>query len=142
MSEIVFQVLLRDCGAQVPVYSTSGSAGLDLFSHETFVIPAGIRALVDTGISITCPAGCYGRIAPRSGLACAGIDVGAGVIDPDYTGPIKVLLINNSKDIFPVKKGDRIAQLIFTKFERASPSLVGFLPETSRGSSGFGSTGI
>lgn len=83
----------------------------------------------------------YFRIAPRSGLAVKGIDVGAGVIDCDYRGPVKVLLINNSKSDFEVKKGDRIAQGIFERIVEVIFNQTDNLGETKRGEGGFGSTG-
>ena len=99
--------------AALPERKTPGAIGYDLFSYEEKIIKENERILVGTGIAIELPKGVYGRIAPRSGLALKkGIDIGAGVIDPDYRGEIKVLLLNNSKNECTIKKGDRIAQLI------------------------------
>jgi len=128
--------------AKVPTKATPGSAGYDIYAGEEMVIPAGQRSLVDTGFSMAFAGNMYARIAPRSGLAVRGIDVGAGVIDADYRGPVKVLLINNSASEFVVKVGDRIAQIVFeamapnTRFQQVTT-----LDETERGSGGFGSTG-
>ena len=97
---------------KIPQRSTSGAAGYDLHSAEDKDIPPLSRELISTDIAIKVPDGTYGRIAPRSGLAVRSIDIGAGVVDKDYTGNVKALLINNSKGNFQVKKGDRIAQLI------------------------------
>lgn len=97
---------------------------------------------VPTGISITVPIYCYARIAPRSGLTFKyGIQVGAGVIDSDYTGEIKVILFNHGENDFIIKTGDRIAQLIFEKIVTNELQEVEELVQTDRGSGGFGSTG-
>ena len=107
--------------------------------------------MVSTGLRVLCPDGTYGRIAPRSGLASKHcIDVGAGVIDADYRGEVKVLLINNGKDEFSVTQGMRIAQLIFEKCWVADQLGLKMIfddgndasSKTERGSGGFGSTGI
>jgi len=95
------------------VKGSSGSAGYDLASAVNVDIPVGTRTLVSTGLRpVNCPTNTYFRIAPRSGLACRGIDIGAGVVDSDYRGEIKVVVINNSKETFVINTGDRIAQLI------------------------------
>ena len=128
--------------AQLPIYAVSCAAGMDLFSAATLVIEAGSRALIDTGIGMSMPEGVYGRIAPRSGLACKyGIQVGAGVIDNDYRGSIKVLLFNAGEEAFQVNRGDRIAQLIFEEYRKLVPQEVEKLDDTERGAAGFGSTG-
>ena len=89
------------------------------------------------------PRGTYGRIAPRSGLAAKhGVDVGAGVIDADYRGEVKILLINHSDVKFDIKKGDRIAQLVLERISLAELNEVSELEETQRGQKGFGSTGV
>jgi dUTP pyrophosphatase len=88
------------------------------------------------------PYGTYGRIAPRSGLAVSGIDVGAGVIDLDYTGEVKVLVINTNNTPYNIDIGDRIAQLIVEKIATPVIIQVEALDNTARGSMGFGSTGM
>ena len=118
------------------------AAGYDVMSNVDCVIPARSRALIRTGISIAVPRGCYGRVAPRSGLALKGKDVGAGVIDADYRGEVGVILINNSDEDFTVKPGDRVAQLIIEVILRPDIRVVSEIDETVRGSGGFGSTGI
>lgn len=129
--------------AQLPKKATVGSAGYDLYSAEEKTIPARSRGLVDTGLSMAFPGNCYARIAPRSGLAvkfC--VDVGAGVIDSDYRGPVKVLLINHGDVEFQVKVGDRIAQMVFERIEQPIFVEVEDLPiSEERGEGGFGSTG-
>lgn len=127
--------------AVIPAKATPGSAGYDIFSAEDVVINPRERKLVDTGFSMAFDGPCYARIAPRSGLAVKGIDVGAGVIDSDYRGPVKVLLINNGEGPFPVKVGARVAQLIFERIVRVQPVCCLSLDETERGEGGFGSTG-
>jgi dUTP pyrophosphatase len=93
------------------------AAGYDMFASEPTTIPAHGKKLVSTGVSMAIPVGNYGRIAPRSGLACKNfIDVGAGVIDADYRGELKVLLFNFGETDFQVAEGDRIAQLIIEKY--------------------------
>jgi len=127
----------------IPTRGSGGAVGYDLYSNTSCVIPSSGRGLVSTGIAIILPSGVYGRVAPRSGLAVKhGIQVGAGVIDPDYTGEVKVVLFNHGENDFEVKKGDRIAQLILEKCE-VPPigEIINLVKETERGSGGFGSTG-
>lgn len=130
--------------AKLPTRATPGSAGYDLYATETVQIaPFGYRA-VATGISIVLPEGTYGRVAPRSGLAAKqGIDVLAGVIDPDYTGEIKVILSNYSamNGSATICAGDRIAQLVIERCETPTVIEVSEVEETERGAGGFGSTG-
>ena len=128
--------------ATLPTRGSGGAVGYDLYSTEEVVVPPTHRALVGTGIAIVLPVGVYGRVAPRSGLAVKyGIQVGAGVIDPDYTGEIKVVLFNHGDKDFEVKKGDRVAQLILERCETPEVEEVGAVEETERGAGGFGSTG-
>ena len=136
------EVISLTSNGKLPQRSTSGAAGYDLHSAEDKDIPPQTRELISTDIAITFPNGTYGRIAPRSGLAVKSIDIGAGVIDKDYTGNVKTLLINNSKDNFQVKKGDRIAQLILESIKTPDTILKNNLEPTDRASKGFGSTGI
>lgn len=108
---------------KIPKRRSSYSAGLDLASAHSYVVPARGSATIDTGLSVKLPKNCYGRIAPRSKLAAnSSIDVGAGVIDSDYRGRISVILFNHSCEPFAVRTGDRIAQLICEKIEY--PKLV------------------
>lgn len=127
--------------AQMPNRQTPGSAGYDLCCIEGKALPPRSQGLLSTGLCLTVPEGTYGQIAPRSGLSMKGIDVGAGVIDRDYTGEIKVLLRNHSDVTVCVKPGDRIAQLIVKKIEVPEIHLVDSLQPTDRGDGGFGSTG-
>jgi dUTP pyrophosphatase len=126
-----------------PTRGSPDSAGYDLYSSQNCVIKARDRATISTGIEIQCPSETYGRIAPRSGLAVKnGIATGAGVIDCDYRGIVKVLLFNHSDEDFEINIGDRIAQLIFEKIVHPTIETVTILDITERGDGGFGSTGI
>lgn len=91
---------------------TYHSAGYDLATTEGFILAPGTRRLVPTGITLRLNTGTFGLIKARSGLSCCGIDVGAGVIDCDYAGEVKVLLINNGTEPMKFDTGDRVAQLI------------------------------
>jgi dUTP pyrophosphatase len=125
-----------------PTKATQGAAGFDLHSAHNYIIPPKEKKLVFTDIAVAIPEGFYGRIAPRSGLAVKHfIDVGAGVIDCDYRGNIGVLLFNFGNDSFHIKEGDRIAQLICEMAPDVELEEVGTLDVTTRGVSGFGSTG-
>jgi len=129
--------------ARTPTRGSKFSAGYDLYSAENITVKAKNRSLVSIGLAIKVPEGYYGRIASRSGLAVKyGIDVGAGVIDSDYTGPVKVLLFNHGDEDFVVSEGDRVAQLIIEKIGHLNINVVNELTETIRGSGGFGSTGF
>jgi dUTP pyrophosphatase len=128
--------------AYPPTKGSVKAAGYDLKSAYDCTVPARGKALVDTGIKVQLPEGCYGRIAPRSGLAVKNfIDVGAGVVDEDYRGVIKVVLFNHSDSAFEVKSGDRIAQFICEQIYYPDLEEVKELTETERGEGGFGSTG-
>ncbi|KAJ6664117.1 hypothetical protein lerEdw1_008332 [Lerista edwardsae] len=128
--------------AFAPSRGSSRAAGYDLYSAYDCEIPASGKAVVKTDIQIALPSGCYGRIAPRSGLAAKHfIDVGAGVIDEDYRGNVGVVLFNFGKESFKVNKGDRIAQLICERIYYPDLEEMQVLDDTDRGSGGFGSTG-
>ncbi len=136
------RVKILDSDAILPKRATEGSVGYDLCSLYKITIPGhGTRACIPTGISLVIPSGCYGRIAPRSGLALNfGINVGAGVIDPDYRGEIKVILFNHGENDFVINQGDKIAQLILELVTTPEVIEVESLDETERGNQGFGST--
>ncbi|XP_046510685.1 deoxyuridine 5'-triphosphate nucleotidohydrolase, mitochondrial isoform X1 [Equus quagga] len=128
--------------ATAPTKGSARAAGYDLYSAYDYTVPPMEKALVKTDIQIALPSGCYGRVAPRSGLAAKHfIDVGAGVIDEDYRGNVGVVLFNFGKEKFEVKKGDRIAQLICERIFYPEIEEVQVLDVTERGSGGFGSTG-
>ncbi|CAM6087956.1 unnamed protein product [Calypogeia fissa] len=129
--------------AVLPSRGSEHAAGYDLSSAYEAIVPARGKALVKTELSIAIPEGTYARIAPRSGLAWKhSIDVGAGVIDYDYRGPVAVILFNHSDTDFNIKEGDRIAQLILEKIAIPEVFEVDSLDSTERGAGGFGSTGI
>ncbi|CAL9162223.1 unnamed protein product, partial [Musa hybrid cultivar] len=129
--------------AVLPSRASPLSAGYDLSSAVETKVPARGKALVPTDLSIAIPDGTYARIAPRSGLAWKhSIDVGAGVIDADYRGPLGVVLFNFSDVDFEVKEGDRIAQLIIERIMTPEVLQVDDLDSTARGVGGFGSTGV
>lgn len=130
--------------ATLPSRGSDFAAGLDLSSAHPLIVPAGQRALIKTDLAIAVPPGTYARIAPRSGLAYKkGIDVGAGVIDADYRGPVGVILFNHGQDDFEIKVGDRIAQLILEQIVLPDVMETNELPEMGlRGEGGFGSTGV
>jgi dUTP pyrophosphatase len=139
----MFRVKKLTESATLPVRGSSGAAGYDLTSIEECIILPGRRAVVSTGISVKVPEGTYGRIAPRSGLAVKhGIQVGAGVIDADYTGELKVVLFNQNNKKYSIKPGFRIAQLILEQCVTPEVVEVDDLDATDRGSNGFGSTGV
>lgn len=123
-----------------PVYATAGAAGMDVRSTEDHYLLPGQVQLVDTGLSCEIPEGFELQVRPRSGLAVKhGVTVlnSPGTIDSDYTGPIKVILINHGQYPFTINRGDRIAQLVASKVFRA----LATTPMTERGANGFGSTG-
>ncbi|KAF0043032.1 hypothetical protein F2P81_004369 [Scophthalmus maximus] len=128
--------------ARTPTRGSTKAAGYDLYSAYDYSIGPMDKAIVKTDIQIAVPHGCYGRVAPRSGLAAKHfIDVGAGVVDEDYRGNVGVVLFNFSKDTFDVKKGDRVAQLVCERICYPDLEEQETLDETERGAGGFGSTG-
>ena len=140
--------------ALTPSYGSKGAAGLDLCAYGTHIVQARTRKLIPTGLSIQWvidntdinnenPENYYFRIAPRSGLTVKHcIDIGAGVVDSDYRGEIKVCFINNSDTDYSITHGDRIAQGILERIKHFdSIEVVDELIETDRGECGFGSTG-
>lgn len=131
----------------LPAYQTAGSAGMDLYAaapREGILIRPGDWEKIPTGISIKLPAGYEGQVRPRSGLATRfGISMlnNPGTIDEDYVGQLSVTLVNHGQDAYTVKRGDRIAQLVVAPVTRAVWIPVTSLPDTTRGTGGFGSTG-
>lgn len=137
------RIKLLNSAAKIPVKGSPDAAGYDLYSAEDTLVPSHGKALVDTQISMAIPNGHYGRVAPRSGLAVKHmIAVGAGVIDSDYRGSLKVLLFNLSDKDFTIASGDRIAQLIIEMIGQSTLRVVENLDETLRNDQGFGSTGV
>ena len=131
----------------LPQYETEGSAGMDIraYLEEDMVIEPGKRALVPTGLFTEIPAGYEIQIRARSGLAIKfgiGLVNGIGTIDSDYRGEIKVPLINWGEEPFRITNGDRIAQMVVCRYEKAELEQVESLSDTERGAGGFGHTGV
>lgn len=131
----------------LPTYETDASAGMDLRANidAPITLKPLERAIVKTGLFIALPVGYEAQVRPRSGLAAKnGITVlnAPGTIDADYRGEIGVILVNLSQEDFTVNNGERIAQLVIAKHERADWEEVAYLSKTTRGEGGFGSTGV
>ena len=132
---------------QLPNYETIASAGMDLRANiqESITIKTLERTMIPTGLFIELPIGYEAQVRPRSGLAAKnGITClnSPGTVDADYRGEIKVILVNLSHDDFTINNGDRIAQIVIAKHEKAEFVAVEELSETARGEGGFGSTGV
>lgn len=133
---------------RIPIYGTSQSAGFDLPAYlpeGSIVLEKGKRMLVPTGIFIELPCGYEAQVRARSGLAIKngiGLVNGIGTVDADYRGELKVPMINWGDEDFTINDGDRIAQVVIAKHERAEFELCEELGETERGSGGFGHTGV
>ena len=128
-------------GAIMPTRGTDGAAGYDLYATKDVTINCFQFTLVSTGVSMAIPAGHYGRVAPRSGLTVKhGVMVGAGVIDSDFRGEIKVALATLN-GVYEFKKGERIAQIIIEPVVTPELVQVNSLDDSERGNGGFGSTG-
>jgi len=126
----------------LPVYASEGAAGADLRASECVLISPGERAAVATGLQLEIPPGHVGLIWPRSGLALShGVDTLAGVIDSDYRGELRVVLINHGDETLVIQPGDRVAQLLIQAVERVAFVRSDVLAESARGARGFGSTG-
>ena len=129
----------------LPTYATAGSAGVDLRNAgPTVTIPSGGRHLVPTGLAVALPRGLEAQVRPRSGLAIRrgiGIINSPGTIDSDYRGEIRVPLINHDPNPQRVEHGERIAQMLIAQVLRIEWNAVTELPESGRGTGGFGSTG-
>ena len=147
MSESRVDIALRMLDPELPVpsYAHEGDAGADLCAREDVTLAPGERVLVATGVSLALPLGYVGLIHPRSGLATKhGLTVvnAPGTVDAGYRGELKVTLLNTDvRTPIVLKRGDRIAQLVIQKVERATFIQVEELDETLRGAAGFGSTG-
>lgn len=131
-------------GLELPRYATAGAAGMDVLSAEDFVLEPGARHAVATGLALAIPPGYEIQVRPRSGLSLKhGISVPntPGTIDSDYRGELKVILINLSGEPFPIRRGDRVAQIVLAPVTLAEWDEVAELDETARGAGGFGSTG-
>lgn len=130
----------------LPSYATPHSAGMDLRANleKPVILEPGQRALIPTGLFLELPEGTEAQVRPRSGLAFKhGITVlnSPGTIDADYRGEVGVLLINHGREAFEVKDGERVAQLVIARYERANLLEVTDLASSARGAGGFGHTG-
>jgi len=131
-------------GLPLPAYATPGAAGMDVVAAEDLDLAPGTRHAVATGFKVAIPDGFEIQVRPRSGLAYKyGVTVPntPGTIDSDYRGELKILMINHGSDPFPVRRGERIAQLVPAAVTKADFDEVDELDATTRGSGGFGSTG-
>lgn len=131
----------------LPAYETEGSAGMDIRAYidEPIVLKPGKRALIPTGLFMEIPTGFEVQIRARSGLAVKygiGLTNGIGTIDSDYRGEVKIALINWGEEDFIVNNGDRVAQMVVCRYEKAELELADELSDTKRGSGGFGHTGV
>lgn len=131
--------------ARVPEYAHPTDSGMDLFSDEEILIPAGKRVLVHTGIALALPKNTEGQVRSKSGLALNfGLQVlnSPGTIDTNYRGEICVIVLNTSDTDYEVKKGQKIAQLVVCPFYSCQTEVVDDLDATDRGDGGFGSTSL
>lgn len=148
MTSIMISIKVINKGHQpLPVYATEQSAGMDLRANieEPITIHPMERRLIGTGLYLALPEGYEAQVRPRSGLALKhGITVlnTPGTVDSDYRGEIKVLLVNLSNDSFVVNDGERIAQMVIARHEKAELALVDVLDQTERGDGGYGHTGV
>ncbi len=139
--------IINKSAHKLPHYETDASAGMDLRANlsEAITLKPLERTIIKTGLFIELPKGYEAQVRPRSGLAAKkGITVlnAPGTIDADYRGEVGVILVNLSNDTFVVENGERIAQMVIARHERAEWELVEELSETARGEGGFGSTGV
>lgn len=147
MKKVLFKKLPHAADLQLPAYESSHAAGMDIRAalEQPLTLNPGERALVPTGLQMALPEGYEAQIRPRSGLAYRnGITMlnTPGTIDADYRGEVKVLAINHGQEMFTVNHGDRIAQMVIAPVQQMFVEEVEELPDSERGSGGFGSTGI
>jgi len=133
-------------GLELPRYQSEHAAGMDLLAalEQDLRLAPGERVLVSTGVALAIPAGYEGQVRPRSGLAIrTGLTLvnAPGTIDADYRGTVKLVVINHGSEPVTIQRGERLAQLVVARVERATLELVSELPGTTRGEGGFGSTG-
>ena len=141
---IAIQRLPHGNGLPLPAYASFGAAGMDVVSAEELILPAGARHAVATGFAMQIPEGYEVQVRPRSGMALKhGITClnAPGTIDSDFRGEVKIILANLGHHPFPIRRGDRIAQLVPAPVQHAVLYEVQRLDDTERGSRGFGSTG-
>ncbi len=145
VTDLVVEIRRLDPGLPLPAYAHPGDAGADLYAAAEAELAPGVRATVRTGVAVAIPAGFVGLVHPRSGLAARlGVTVlnAPGTVDAGYRGEIMVILINHDlQNTVKIARGDRIAQLVVQRVERAVFHEVAELDETARGAGGHGSTG-
>ncbi len=144
---VSIKTLIHAEGLDLPAYATEHAAGMDLCAaiSDDIVIAPGQRQLIPTGIALALPQGYEAQIRPRSGLALKhGVTVlnSPGTIDADYRGEVQIILANLGDQPFTVGRGMRIAQMVIASYQRIEWVQVNELPETARGTGGFGSTGV
>ena len=141
------EIKIKTVSGVLPEYETEGSAGMDIRAalKTPITISPGARALIPTGLYLELPEGCEAQVRARSGLAVKhgiGLVNGIGTIDSDYRGEVQVSLINWGDEDFVVSGGDRIAQMIVSKYERVKWTVTEELASSDRGEGGFGHTGV
>lgn len=145
MSKLEIAVQKLHPEVKMPGYAHEGDAGLDLYSTIDHVLQPGARVLIPTGLKMVIPHGYEGQVRPKSGLALThGITVlnTPGTVDAPYRGEVGVILINlDPKAAYEIKKGEKVAQMVFNKVEYATFTVAAELTDTTRGAGGFGSTG-
>ena len=145
MSKLEIAVQKLHPEVKMPGYAHEGDAGLDLYSTIDHVLQPGARVLIPTGLKMAIPHGYEGQVRPKSGLALThGITVlnTPGTVDAPYRGEVGVILINlDPKAAYEIKKGEKVAQMVFNKVEYATFTVAAELTDTTRGAGGFGSTG-
>ncbi|CAH0351996.1 MAG: dUTP diphosphatase [Sphingobium sp.] len=142
--EIAIMRLSHGADLPLPAYATAGAAGMDVVAAEELDLAPGARHAVATGFAMAIPAGYEVQVRPRSGLALKhGVTVPntPGTIDSDYRGELKIIMINHGDTPFPIRRGDRIAQIVAAPVQQARFTEVDALDDTARGTGGFGSTG-
>ena len=147
MDEKPVKIKVKSGSGYLPEYETSGAAGMDLkaYLEKDVTIFPGKTAIITTGVFMEVPPGFEAQVRARSGLAAKhgiGLVNGIGTIDSDYRGEIKIILINWGGEPVTVKNGDRVAQIVVCRYERAELVRAETLSETGRGDGGFGHTGI
>ncbi|MES1985605.1 MAG: dUTP diphosphatase [Pseudomonadota bacterium] len=142
--EIAIKRLSHGADLPLPAYATAGAAGMDVVAAEELDLAPGARHAVATGFAMAIPTGYEVQVRPRSGLALKhGVTVPntPGTIDSDYRGELKIIMINHGDTPFPIRRGDRIAQIVAAPVQQARFTEVDALDDTARGTGGFGSTG-
>lgn len=145
--KVYFKRLEHSNGLSLPVYKSEESAGMDIYSanNDPVELKPGMRALIPTGFKMALPKGYEAQIRPRSGLAYKnGITMlnTPGTIDSDYRGEVKILAVNLGEDSYVINRGERIAQMVIAPVLNVHTEEVNELPDTARGTGGFGSTGL